>query len=231
MRASLSQRQLSLSKQYEGAIIIAKLYFRYGTMDSSKSARLIMDAHEYTQRGEMVFPVKPVVDTRSKKGVIESRVGISVKCFDLEKDYNIFHHVHNLVVTQGIKLSCVFVDEAQFLTYSHVLQLRLIADNLDIPVMCYGLKTDFTGHLFAGSTALFELANRFEEVKTMCRVDGCRHKAMFNVRYKNGVPIFKGTVVKVGNIKEEENKEYYVVKCSKHFLSDYAQYSNKGIKK
>jgi len=202
---------------------MSKLYFRYGTMGSSKTARLVMDAYEYTERGEYALPMKPVTDTRSKQGVIESRTGLSTPCLDVQKDYRIYDHVEYLI-RQGIDLACVLVDEAQFLTYSQVLQLRLIVDNLDVPVMCYGLKTDFQGKLFEGSRGLFELANRFEEVKTMCRVKGCKHKAMFNVRYKNGKPTFEGDSVKVGDTKEEEDKEYYVVKCSAHFLQDYQEY-------
>lgn len=207
---------------------MAKLYFRFGTMGSSKTARLCMDSHEYTERGEFVLNIKPIADTRSARGIIESRTGLSVPCFDLDKDYNIFDHIHYLMADRGIKLACVFVDEAQFLTYAHVLQLRLVANTLDVPVMCYGLKSDFTGHLFEGSLALFELANRFEEVKTICREESCKHKAMFNVRYKDGKPTFKGDSVKIGDTKQDENNEYYVVKCSKHFLDDYARYSRDG---
>jgi thymidine kinase len=206
---------------------VAKLYFRYGTMDSSKTARLVMDAYEYQQRGEFVLPMKPAVNTRDKKGVIESRVGISVQCLDLESDYNIFTHV-NVLKQSGIDLACIFVDEAQFLSYSQTLQLRMIVDQLHVPVMCYGLRTDFQGKLFEGSRGLFELANRFEEVKTICREAGCKNKAMFNVRYKDGKPTFEGNSVKIGDTKEEENKEYYVVKCSDHFLRDYAVYAKEN---
>lgn len=206
---------------------MAKLYFRYGTMGSSKSARLIMDAFEYTEKGEFSLPIKPVADTRSKTGVIESRTGLSVPCLDLEKDYNIYTHVAN-IKGHGLDIACVLVDEAQFLTFAHVLQLRLIADQLDIPVMCYGLKSDFKGNLFIGSRALFEYANRFEEIKTTCRENGCKHKAMFNVRYKDGKPTFEGEAVKVGDTKEEEGKEYYVVKCSTHFLADYQNYAKEN---
>jgi thymidine kinase len=202
---------------------LAKLYYRHGTMGSSKTARLIMDAYEYQERGEFTLPIKPVVDTRSKKGIIESRTGLSVKCLDLEKDYNILGHVE-MLVKNGIKLSCILIDEAQFLTYTQVLQFRLIATNFDIPVMCYGLKTDFRGLMFEGSKALLELAEVIEEVKTICRENGCRHKAMFNIRYKDGKPTFKGDSVKVGDTKEEKDKEYYVVKCVYHFLQDYAKY-------
>lgn len=208
---------------------MAKLYFRYGTMDSSKTARLVMDAYEYQQKGEFVLPIRPVLDTRSKTGVIESRVGISVPCLDLEQDYNIYTHVSNLLAN-GIEIACVFVDEAQFLTFAQVLQLRLLVDNLQVPVMCYGLKSDFRGDLFIGSKALFEYANRYEEVKTTCRVSGCKHKAMFNVRQKNGKPTFEGLPVAIGDTKEEEDKEYYTVKCSAHFLADYRDYAKENAK-
>ncbi|HDR8453917.1 TPA: thymidine kinase [Bacillus cereus] len=207
---------------------MAKIYFRYGTMDSSKTARLCMDAYEYQQRGEFVLPMKPVIDTRSATGYIESRAGLKVKCLDVEKGYNVFAHV-SMLVNNGINLACVFVDEAQFLTYSQVLQLRMIATELDIPVMCYGLRTDFTGQMFEGSKTLFELAEVFEEVKTICREEGCRHKAMFNVRYENGKPTFKGDSVKIGDTKEEESKDYYVVKCATHFLHDFQQFTKDNM--
>lgn len=208
---------------------MAKLYFRYGTMGSSKTARLVMDAHEYTEKGEFVIPVKPVIDTRSKTGMIQSRTGLSVPCLDLESDYNIYTHVASLVAN-GLEIACVLVDEAQFLSFAQVLQLRLIADQLDVPVMCYGLKSDFQGNLFLGSKTLFEYANTYEEVKTTCRVRGCKNKAMFNVRHKNGVPTFSGSPVKVGDTKEEKDREYYIVKCSTHFLSDYRDYAKENEK-
>lgn len=209
---------------------MSKLYFRYGTMDSSKTARLVMDAFEYKQKGEHVLPIKPVLDTRSKSGVIESRVGISTPCLDVESDYDIYNHISNLC-ERGINLSCILVDEAQFLTTKQVIQLRLIVDTLDIPVMCYGLKSDFKGRLFEGSKALFEVANRFEEVKTTCREVGCKKKAMFNVRYKNGKPTFDGDQVRVGDTKQEDDKgEYYVVKCSTHFFMDCKAYEEERLK-
>ncbi len=188
-----------------------------------------MDAHEYKERGEFVLPMKPVIDSRSATGYIESRTGLRVKCLDLEKDYNVFAHI-SMLLNNGIELACILVDEAQFLTYSQVLQLRMVATELDIPVMCYGLKTDFTGKLFEGSQSLFELAETLEEVKTMCREKGCKDKAMFNVRYKDGKPTFKGNSVKIGDTKEEEDKEYYVVKCATHFLHDFQQFAKENAK-
>ncbi len=204
---------------------MAKLYYRYGTMGSSKTARLLMDAFEYEQRGQFPLLVKPVIDTRSASGMIESRAGLSSKCLDLLPDYDLYTHV-SLLVKGGVDVACVFVDEAQFLNYSQVFGLRRIVDDLSIPVMCYGLKTDFKGMLFEGSKALLELANRFEEVKTICRVEGCRSKAMFNVRHLGDNPVFEGSPVLVGDTNVEQDKEYYVVKCAKHFTEDLISFVN-----
>lgn len=210
---------------------MAKLYFRYGTVDSSKTARLLMDAYEYEKRGEFVLLIKPSTDTRSPKGKIVSRTGLSADCIDIDKDFNIYEYVKSLIEAVK-KPACIFVDEAQFLTFAQVVQLRYIANDAEgygfnIPVMCYGLKTDFRGLLFEGSKALFQYANRFEEVKTICREQGCKNKAMFNVRFKNGEPVFEGEQVLIGDTKEEKDKYYYVPKCSEHFFADWVKYDIK----
>jgi thymidine kinase len=200
-----------------------KIYFRYGTMDSSKTARLLMDANEYVQRGENPLLLKPVQDTRSKTGFIESRIGLRAPCVDVEATDNLTALV-TMLVKSGDVPDCVFIDEAQFLTMAQVIQLRIVADNYKIPVMCYGLKTDFRGLLFDGSRALFENANRVEEVKTICREKGCKNKAMYNGRFKNGVPVFDGETVVVGDTaerKKEEDAYYYIPKCSVHFYEDF----------
>lgn len=198
---------------------MSKLYWRFGQMDSSKTARLLMDAYEYYTRGEYALLLKPSIDTRSKSGMIESRVGLSAPCLDIDKDFNVVRYVSR--VNEDKPISCIFVDEAQFLTHEQVIGLRIIVDKLNIPVICYGLKTDFTGKLFDGSQALFQYANRFEEVKTICREKGCREKAMFNVRFKNGKPVFNGDVVQIGDTNETDGSYYYIPKCSKHFFEDF----------
>lgn len=192
-------------------------------MDSSKTARLLMDAHEYKQRGEFPLLLKPVEDTRSSKGTIESRVGLSAPCMDIDKSFNIQGYVHGLLNMREM-IACIFVDEAQFLAPLQVVQLRMIADLFHIPVICYGLKTDFKGIMFEGSKALFEHANRFEEIKTICREENCKSKAMYNVRFLDGKPMFEGETVVIGDTKEEKNKYYYVPKCSKHFFEDYMKF-------
>lgn len=206
---------------------MTKVYFRYGTMNSSKSARLLMDAHEYEQRGEYALLFKPVLDTRSAKGMIESRVGLTAPCIDIDRDFDIYSYVTNQIFEKGM-IGCILIDEAQFLTMQQVVHLRLISDTLGIPVMCYGLKTDFRGLLFEGSQSLFQYANRFEEIKTICQEQGCRKKAMFNGRFKNGKPVFDGEVVAVGDTEENSDSYYYVPKCSKHFFTDFSK-SNGGV--
>ncbi|WP_239587311.1 thymidine kinase [Bacillus velezensis] len=206
-------------------IIISKVYFRYGTMDSSKTARLLMDAHEYAQRGEFALLIKPSTDTRSKKGKITSRIGLQANCIDANERCNIFDLVKNM----EYRPECILIDEAQFLTEMQVVNLRMIANVLRIPVMCYGLKSDFRGRLFEGAKALFEHADKLEEVKTICREEGCKNKAMYNGRFIDGKPVFEGEIVAVGETNknnEGEREYYYVPKCSLHFFSDIAKYHN-----
>lgn len=183
-----------------------------------------MDAHEYMQRGESVLLLKPVKDTRPKKGMIESRVGLASECLEVDGEFNIYAHVSKIVNSTNTSVACIFIDEAQFLTMAQVVNLRMIADGLNIPVMCYGLKSDFRGVMFDGSKALFEHANRFEEVKTICREEGCRKKAMYNGRFVDGQPIFKGETVAIGDTSEVDGGYYYIPKCSKHFFIDYMNY-------
>lgn len=207
---------------------MTKLYFRYGTMDSAKTARLLLDAYEYYQRGEFAMLLKPTTDTRSSKGMIESRSGLSAPCLDISKDFNIVNYVVNIKSQQEI--SCILVDEAQWLTHQQVVHLRMIANSFGIPVMCYGLKSDFMGNLWEGSTSLIAHSNTLEEVKTMCREKGCKHKAMYNGRFKDGRPVFEGESVVVGDTKETEDSYYYIPKCPIHFFNDFAEYNKtKGV--
>jgi thymidine kinase len=197
-------------------------------MDSSKTVRLLVNAYEYYQRDEFAMLLKPTTDTRSKRGMVESRAGLSAPCLDITKDFNITNYVASVMQKQEI--ACILVDEAQFLTAQQVIQLRMIADNFGIPVMCYGLKTDFMGNLFEGSQALLAHSNSNEEVKTMCREKGCKSKAMYNGRFLKGEPVFEGDSVAVGDTKETEDSYYYIPKCSKHFFADFLKYQkSKGV--
>lgn len=195
---------------------MTKVYYQYGCMDSSKTARLLMDAYDYKRREQNVLLLKPVADTRSKEGQIESRIGLSAPCLDITKDFNILDYIASHTEQD---IASIFVDEAQWLTTEQVIQLRTIADKFGIPSMCYGLKNDYLGNLWEGATALFAHANRVEEVKTICRHENCKNKAMYNARFKNGKPTFEGETIIVGDTQTEEDKYYYLPMCSKHYFT------------
>jgi len=150
-----------------------KLYFKYGTMNSSKTSNLMMISHNYVSRGRRVITVKPEVDTRDGVKNITSRVIGSI-----EADVLLSPEVDEIILDGSV--SCVLVDEAQFLSRENVLALRALTVN--VPVIAFGLRTDFMGSLFEGSKALFELADSIEEIKTICEY--CDKKAIINAKYR-----------------------------------------------
>ena len=151
-----------------------KLYFRYGTMNSSKTANLLMVAHNYRKQNKKVITIKPVIDNRFGEKKIVSRAGMSV-----DAD----HVIHkNTVITNTIdtkNVSCILVDECQFLTKQQIDELRLLTINT--PVICYGLRTDYMSVLFEGSRRLMEIADTIEEIKTICVY--CNKKAIINSKF------------------------------------------------
>jgi thymidine kinase len=169
---------------------MAKLYFRYGAVGSAKTLNLVAVAHNYRQQGKKVILVKPAFDTRFGERVIRSRSGLEVEADILVNEksslnYQEFKDTH-----------CVLVDEAQFLSCKLVEQLRDLSLDLGIPVICYGLRSDFRGELFVGSKRLFELADAVEEVKSTCAF--CNKKATMNLKHINGVPSIEGASVELG---------------------------------
>ena len=170
---------------------MAKLYFKYGAMNSGKSTILLQTAHNYEERGMNVILIKPSIDSKAKD-CITSRLGVERKVNNLvgPKD-SIIEIVNNYN-----NLSCIFVDEAQFLTPKQVDELLLITVDYDIPVICYGLRADFKNNGFPGSIRLFEIAQKLEEIKTMCR---CGSKATMNARFVNDNLVFDGDQVVIDN--------------------------------
>lgn len=172
---------------------MSKLYFRYGPMNSGKSTRLLQDAYNYEERNQRVVLMKPTVDTKDSK--ILSRLGI-----DREVDIpiNVDHSPRQLLLefmgNQGIKIDCVLVDEAQFLSSSQIDSLFHIAIHENIPVICYGIRTDFQTHAFEGSLRLLEIAHSLDEMKTICY---CGKKALFNARKVNGEFLKNGPQVAI----------------------------------
>lgn len=173
---------------------MAKLYFRYGAMSSGKTLDLLKVYYNYKEKGMSTLVLKPLVDTKGDSDVI-SRVGSRLRVnYLVDDDDNIYDIVQNEILKK--KISCILVDEAQFLIKQHVDQLSDVVDLLDIPVICYGLRADFRGNLFEGSKRLFEVADSIEELKTVC---DCGKKAIWNVRYVNDVITFKGSQIAIDN--------------------------------
>lgn len=173
---------------------MAKLYFRYGAMSSGKTLDLLKVYYNYKEKGMSTLVLKPLIDTKGDSDVI-SRVGSRLRVnYLVDDDDNIYDIVQNEILKK--KISCILVDEAQFLVKKHVDQLSDVVDLLDIPVICYGLRADFRGNLFEGSKRLFEVADSIEELKTVC---DCGKKAIWNVRYVNDVITFKGSQIAIDN--------------------------------
>lgn len=182
---------------------MAKLYFRYGAMGSSKTANAIMVQYNYNERGQKVLMVKPRLDTRDGERIVRSRCGLETECVFIEE-------VMDMDVSG---YDCVIVDEAQFLTKAQVERLVHIVDVLNIPVIAYGLRTDFQGNFFEGSMWLMAWADTIEEVKTIC---WCGKKATCNAR------VFNGRVVKEGEQILLGGNSQYVSLCRKHWAEGKA---------
>lgn len=180
---------------------MAKLYFKYGAMNSGKSTVLLQSAHNYEERGMRTVIVKPVIDTKGADSIV-SRLGITRKVdYLVAADRSITEIIREDIAANG-SLHCIFADECQFFTVKQAEELFWIAVEMDIPVICYGLRTDFLTNGFAASSRLLELAHSIEELKTICR---CGRKAMFNARKINGNFVFEGEQVAIDN---ENNVEY-----------------------
>jgi thymidine kinase len=180
---------------------MAKLYFRYGAVGSAKTLNLLAVSHNYRQQGKEVYLVKPELDTRFGKKTIKSRAGLEMPADLLVKPDTKLHHQD----FEGI--SCILVDEAQFLSAYLIDQLREITCALEIPVICYGLRTDFRSHLFEGSRRLMELADSIEEIKSTCFF--CNKKDVFNLKHVNGVATVDGPSIQLGA------EELYYPTCCK----------------
>jgi thymidine kinase len=183
---------------------MAKLYFHYSTMNAGKSTALLQAAHNYAEQGMRTRLLTAAFDDRAGAGRIASRIGIGAEAetFDTRTDLH-------ASVAGATPVACVFVDEAQFLTGDQVWQLARAVDDLEIPVMCYGLRVDFRGMLFPGSAALLALADELREVRTICR---CGRKATMVVRKDaHGRAVVSGDQVQIGG------NETYESLCRRHW--------------
>ena len=178
---------------------MAKLYFRYGAMGSSKTANAIMVQYNYEERGQRALLSKPSLDQRYGERLLRSRMGLSSACV-------LFHEINDELLAG---YDCLIVDEAQFLTKAEVAYLVHVVDDLGTPVVCYGLRADFRGELFEGSHYLLAWADTIEEVKTIC---WCGRKATFNTRFdKDGNVVRQGEQIVLGD------NDTYTALCRRHW--------------
>jgi thymidine kinase len=187
---------------------MAKLYFYYAAMNAGKSTTLIQADFNYRERGMETMLWTAAHDDRSGAGVIGSRVALSTPAHTYSAEVDLFAAVADELKRR--KLDCVLVDEAQFLTRDHVLQLCRISDEVGIPVLCYGLRTDFLGELFEGSASLLALADSLIELKAVCE---CGRKATMNLRVDA-----EGHAVAAGAQTEIGGNDRYIALCRRHFF-------------
>ena len=186
---------------------MAKLYFHYSTMNAGKSTLLLQASWNYRERGMETYHLTAALDRRAGPGRIASRIGITQPADTFAPEDDLLSRV--TARAQAVTLACVFVDEAQFLTEAQVWQLARVADDLDLPVMCYGLRVDFRGKLFPGSAALLALADSLREVRTICH---CGRKATMVIRQgPDGRVLTEGEQVQIGG------NETYVSLCRRHW--------------
>lgn len=183
---------------------MSKLYFKYGTMASSKSAQALMCKFNYEQKGMKVLLVKPELDTRDDgdERMVRSRIGLTARCHTIspqESFIKLFEEVNN-----GAAVDIVIVDEAQFCTTEQIDQLKELTRHAT--VLCYGLLLDFTGHLFEGSKRLVELADSLQEIKSVCR---CGRKASVNARFVDGKCVQDGPTIMIGGDESYESMCYW----------------------
>ena len=172
---------------------MAKLYFKYGAMGSSKTAQALITKFNYEERGMRVLLLKPATDTREAEGVISSRVGLSSPCVTVAEGEDLFALFSSIRPRPDV----VIADESQFFTAGQVDELRAVVDEYGVPVLCFGLRTDFTTKLFSGSARLFEVADSIAEIKTIC---SCGAKATVNARLgASGRVVVHGEKIVIGD--------------------------------
>ncbi|WAH37235.1 thymidine kinase [Alicyclobacillus dauci] len=186
---------------------MAKLYYRFGQMNASKSIQLLTVAHNYEEQGKKVTLFTPAIDARFGRGRIASRVGIAKDATIVEEGTNLYD------VVQTEHPDCVLVDEVQFLGAHHVRQLSRVVDELNIPVIMYGLLKDYRNQFFEGSEAAVLWADQIEEIKTICADPDCNRKATMILKLKDGKPVYQGEQIEVGG------NELYRSVCRRHYFN------------
>lgn len=198
---------------------MAKLHFYYSAMNAGKTTTLLQSDYNYRERGMETLLFIPAFDTRHAKGVIYSRIGLKSEAHTFENSFNFFDYVNAIIKTRPI--GCVLIDEAQFLTKEHVQQLTRIVDELKVPTLTYGLRSDFMGEPFEGSRYLLAWAEEISEIKTICH---CGRKATMNARIDEN-----GSIVKEGKQIEIGGNDRYIALCRKHFMNGQTLLAKQAI--
>ena len=184
---------------------MAKLYFKYGAMGSSKTASALITKFNYEERGMKVWLIKPATDTRDGDDVIKSRIGLANTCRTIDKGEDTFE----LFKEEASDVDAIICDECQFFTREQIDGFRRIVDEYDLPVLCFGLRTDFLTNCFEGSARLFEVADSIAEIKTICE---CGRKATVNARISDGRVVTKGEQLMLGG------NDSYIAMCHKCYV-------------
>ena len=191
---------------------MAKLYFKYGAMGSSKTAQALITKFNYEERGMKVWLAKPMIDTRDGETVIKSRIGLSERAYAIHQKENVYEYFKSIL---HHNYDVIIIDECQFLTEEQVNQLGKVVIDFDIPVLCFGLRTDFRTKMFPGSRRLFEIAESISEIKTICE---CGRKATVNARIDE-----KGNVLTQGEQVLIGGNESYIAMCYRCWLKKSKQ--------
>ena len=186
---------------------MAKLYFKYGAMGSSKTAQALITKYNYEENEMSVWLIKPSADTRDGIDIRRSRIGLEAKVEVITPQVDVYERFFQ---TRKGHCDVIIVDECQFMTPEQIQQLRAIVDDVNIPVLCFGLRTDFLTRLFPGSQRLMELADCIEEIKTMC---DCGNKATVNARINDGYIVTEGAQVQLGG------NDSYIAMCHRCWIS------------
>ncbi len=198
----MSQR---IQLQHNDTVPMAQVYFYYSAMNAGKSTSLLQSSYNYNERGMQTLLLTPEIDQRAGEGRIASRIGLQKEAYSFSPQEDLYDRYHQKHLREPI--ACVLIDEAQFLTRIQVQQVCQIADELNIPVLCYGIRTDFQAQLFEGSAALLAWADKLIELKTICH---CGKKATMNLRTDaNGKAIKDGAQIEIGG------NERYIALCRK----------------
>ena len=185
---------------------MAKLYFKYGAMGSSKTAQALITKYNYEENDMRVWLIKPSADTRDGAQILRSRIGLEARVEVIPPQMDVYRRFWE---TRRDNCDVIIVDECQFMTPDQIDQLRAIVNDVNIPVLCFGLRTDFLTRLFPGSQRLMELADCIEEIKTMC---DCGNKATVNARISDGYIVTEGAQVQLGG------NDSYIAMCHRCYI-------------